>query len=66
MQSIDQQNVLYLQLPFIFTSNFYDEKNYIVKGKHGGKEFRLGQKVKVEVIIASKEKRQIDFAFVGD
>ncbi|MDO5755828.1 MAG: S1 RNA-binding domain-containing protein, partial [Tissierellia bacterium] len=44
----------------------YDEKNYLVKGKRGGKEFRLGQKIKVEVINASKEKRQIDFGFVGD
>ncbi len=41
----------------------FDEKNHRVVGQKKGKIFRLGDKVKIKVIKADIEKRQIDFAF---
>jgi ribonuclease R len=39
----------------------YDEKNYLIKGKHTGKSFRLGDKIKVQLVRIDEEKREINF-----
>ncbi len=39
----------------------YDEKNYALIGKHNGKKFRLGDRVKVKLIRIDEERREIDF-----
>jgi len=44
----------------------YDEEHYQMIGEHTKKTYKLGQKVKVEVISADKLLRTIDFAFVED
>lgn len=41
----------------------YDEKQHRVIGQKTGKSYRLGDKVKIKVVRADLEKRQIDFAF---
>jgi len=43
---------------------FYDEERYQMVGEHTKKIYKLGQKVKVEVIQADKLLRTIDFALV--
>ena len=43
---------------------FYDEKNYLLKGRSTGKVFRLGYKVQVKIIRVDKLKREIDFLLV--
>lgn len=44
----------------------YDEEHYQMVGEHTKKTYKLGQKVKVQVISADKLLRTIDFAFVED
>jgi len=44
----------------------YDEERYQMVGEHTKKTYKLGQKVKVQVISADKLLRTIDFAFVED
>lgn len=44
---------------------FYDEINLQLIGKRTGKRFKMSDKVKVEVIRASKSERIIDFKIVG-
>lgn len=39
----------------------YDEANKILIGEKTGKTYKIGQKIKVEVIAASKQTRTIDF-----
>jgi ribonuclease R len=42
----------------------YDEKHYALRGRSRGKVYRLGDKVKVQVVAVNPEKREIDFAIV--
>lgn len=42
------------------------ESDYALVGMHTGKRFRIGDKVKIQVVATSLEKRQIDFGFVPD
>jgi ribonuclease R len=43
------------------------ESDYALVGLHTGKRFRIGDKVKIQVVATSLEKRQIDFAYApGD
>lgn len=44
----------------------YDEERYQMIGEHTRKIYKLGQKVKVEVVNADKLQRTIDFALVED
>lgn len=39
----------------------YDEKNYSLIGRHTGKKYRLGDRVKVKLIRIDEERREIDF-----
>jgi ribonuclease R len=39
----------------------YDEKNYALIGKYKAKKYRIGDKVKVQLIRVDKNKREIDF-----
>lgn len=41
----------------------YDEENYCLRGRSTGKEYTLGDRVKVEVVKADLEKKQLDFSF---
>jgi ribonuclease R len=42
------------------------ESDYALLGMHTGKRFRIGDKVKIQVISASLEKRQIDFGYATE
>lgn len=44
----------------------YDEERYQMIGEHTRKIYKLGQKVKVEVVSADKLQRTIDFALVEE
>lgn len=39
------------------------ENDYALVGMHTGKRFRIGDKVKIQVVATSLEKRQIDFGY---
>jgi ribonuclease R len=45
---------------------FFDEKNYCISGMHTNKNYQLGVDVKVEVIRANLDKKQLDFRLVED
>ena len=42
----------------------FDEKNYCLTGRHSHKTYQLGENVKVEIIRANLEKKQLDFKLV--
>jgi len=39
----------------------YDEENYCIKGRHTKKEYTLGDRVRVEVVKADLQKKQLDY-----
>ena len=41
----------------------YDEENYCIRGRSTGKLYTLGDRVKVEVLKADMQKKQLDFRF---
>jgi ribonuclease R len=41
----------------------YDEENYCIKGRITGKLYTLGDRVKVEVVKADMQKKQLDYRF---
>lgn len=41
----------------------YDEENYCVRGRMNGKEYTLGDRVKVVVVKADLQKKQLDYKF---
>ncbi len=42
----------------------FDEKNYCLTGRHGRKTYQLGELVRVEIVRANMEKKQLDFKLV--
>jgi len=42
----------------------YDEKQYTLKGRRTGKQYRLGDTLEVKVVRVNPEDRQIDFTLV--
>lgn len=48
------------------TDDYYlfDEKNYTLTGEHTGKVYRIGDQVKVQLVRASIDDREIDFELV--
>lgn len=42
----------------------FDDKNYILRGEHTNKEYRIGDSVNIVVARADKQSRQIDFCVV--
>jgi ribonuclease R len=44
----------------------YDEKQYMLKGRRNGKQYRLGDALEVKVIRVDPEERRIDFILTGD
>jgi ribonuclease R len=42
----------------------YDEENYCIKGRSSGKIYTLGDRVKVEVVKADLQKKQLDYRMV--
>jgi ribonuclease R len=42
----------------------YDEKQYTLKGRRTGKQYRLGDTLEVKVVRVNPEERQIDFTLV--
>jgi ribonuclease R len=42
----------------------YDEENYCLRGRSTGKLYTLGDRVKVEVVKADLQKKQLDYRFV--
>jgi ribonuclease R len=45
---------------------FFDEKNYCITGMHNEKCYQLGADVKIEVMSANLEKKQLDFRLVEE
>lgn len=43
---------------------FYDEENYMLVGEHTGKTYKLGEKIKIEVMATDKLLRTIDFSII--
>ncbi|HTK82998.1 MAG TPA: ribonuclease R [Bacteroidota bacterium] len=43
---------------------FYDEKHYALVGRRTKKRYRLGDKVRIQVVRVDPEERQMDFALV--
>jgi ribonuclease R len=41
----------------------YDEENYCIRGRTTGKLYTLGDRVKVEVVKADMQKKQLDYRF---
>lgn len=44
----------------------YDDANKILRGERTNKVYKIGQKIKVEVIAASKEMRTVDFRLINE
>lgn len=44
---------------------FFDERRYALVGRKTRKVFRIGTRVRVKIVKANVEKREIDFAYVG-
>ncbi|MGD9929999.1 MAG: ribonuclease R [Mangrovibacterium sp.] len=44
----------------------FDEKNYCLVGRHSRKSYQLGEQVRVEIIRANLEKKQLDFRLVKE
>jgi ribonuclease R len=44
----------------------FREADYALVGIHRGRKFGIGDRVKIQVVSTSLEKRQIDFAYVAD
>ncbi|MDO5726010.1 MAG: ribonuclease R [Tissierellia bacterium] len=44
----------------------FNEIEFLARGQKTGREYRLGQNVKIEVVSADPTKGQIDFKFVGE
>ena len=42
----------------------YDEENYCIKGRSTGKIYTLGDRVKIVVVKADLQKKQLDFRLV--
>jgi ribonuclease R len=42
------------------------ENDYALVGMHTGKRFRIGDKIKIQVLAANLEKRQIDFGYATE
>jgi len=42
----------------------YDEENYCIKGRSSGKVYTLGDRVRIEVVRADLQKKQLDYKFV--
>ncbi len=44
----------------------YDEKNYMLIGRHSKKQYRLGDNIKIQIVRANLEKRQLDFMLADE
>ncbi len=44
----------------------FDEKNYLIHGRHTGRIFQLGDRLKVKIWRTNLEKKQLDFLIAGD
>ena len=45
---------------------FFDEKNYCITGMHNEKTYQLGADVKIEVVRANLERKQLDFKLIEE
>ena len=43
----------------------FDEKNYCLTGRHSKKKYQLGEMVKVEIVRANLERKQLDFKLIN-
>lgn len=44
----------------------FDEKNYLIRGKHAGRIFQLGDPIRVKIWRTNLEKKQLDFRLADD
>jgi ribonuclease R len=44
----------------------FDDKNYCLIGRHSHQKYQLGDEVKVEIVRANLEKKQLDFKLIKD
>ncbi|MDA3930705.1 MAG: ribonuclease R, partial [Prolixibacteraceae bacterium] len=45
---------------------FFDEKNYCITGMHSEKTYQMGADVKIQVVRANLEKKQLDFKLIEE
>ena len=43
-----------------------DDADYALVGQHTGQKFRMGDKVRIKVVAANLEKRQLDYHWVPE
>ena len=44
----------------------FDEKNYCLIGRHSHRKYQLGDQVRIEIVKANLEKKQLDFRLVKE
>ena len=44
----------------------YDEKNYCIRGRYKGTEYTLGNPIKISVVKADLQKKQLDFVIAEE
>jgi len=44
----------------------FEEKNYLIRGRHSGRIFQLGDQIRVKIWRTNLEKKQLDFLLAGD
>jgi ribonuclease R len=44
----------------------FDEKNFLIRGRHTGRIFQLGDPVQIQIWRTNLEKKQLDFLLAGD
>ena len=42
----------------------FDEEEYMIKGRHEGRKFEIGDELKIEVVNANLSRRQLDYKLV--
>ena len=44
----------------------FEEKEYLIRGRHSGRVFQLGDAVRVKIWRTNLEKKQLDFLLAGE
>jgi ribonuclease R len=50
----------------VYDDFFHDESDYALVGAHTKKKFRMGDKIRIQVLSANLTKRQLDYAWVAE
>jgi ribonuclease R len=50
----------------VYDEFFHEESDYALVGAHTKKKFRMGDKIRIQVLSANLTKRQLDYAWVAE